>query len=82
MYSINWEENALKQFEKFELILRRRIVKKIDELVENPFTKDIKHLKNIDAFGYRIGDYRIIFEIKGHIINILKIGHRKNIYDF
>ncbi|KKR37618.1 MAG: Addiction module toxin, RelE/StbE family, partial [Parcubacteria group bacterium GW2011_GWC2_40_31] len=29
---------------------------------------------------YRVGDYRILFDINGDKIIILKIGHRKNIY--
>ena len=29
----------------------------------------------------RVGDYRIIYEIKGRTIRIWAIGHRKNAYD-
>ncbi|MDF2966176.1 MAG: hypothetical protein K0Q51_1564, partial [Rickettsiaceae bacterium] len=29
---------------------------------------------------YRFGNYRIIYEIDGNEIVIIKIGHRKNIY--
>jgi mRNA interferase RelE/StbE len=31
-------------------------------------------------YKFRIGDYRVIFEIKDNIVEILKIGNRKDIY--
>ena len=81
MYIIEWKENALRELEKLESSLARRIFKKVDELLENPFSKDIKRLKGRDDFRLRVGDYRIIFAIEQKTIQILKVGHRKNIYD-
>ncbi len=81
MYNIEWKENAIKELEKLESSLARRILKKVDELSENPFSKDIKRLKGCSDFRLRVGDYRIIFSIEQDIIQILKVGHRKNIYD-
>ncbi len=81
MYNLEWKENALRELEKLEGSMARRIIKKVDELSENPFSKDIKRLKGSDDFRLRIGDYRIIFAIKQNDIHILKVGHRKNIYD-
>ncbi|MBS3075659.1 type II toxin-antitoxin system RelE/ParE family toxin [Candidatus Pacearchaeota archaeon] len=81
MYQIEWKENALREVEKLENSIARRIVKKVDELTENPFSKDIKKLKGCNDFRLRVGDYRIIFSIENTIIQILKVGHRRNIYD-
>ena len=38
-------------------------------------------LKGSNDYRLRVGDYRIIFIFDRDIIKILKIGHRKNIYD-
>ena len=81
MYNIEWKENALRELEKLESSLARRILKKVDEMSEDPFSKDIKRLKGRNDFRLRVGDYRIIFFIEDNIIQILKVGHRKNIYD-
>lgn len=81
MYNIEWKEHALQNIKKLENSIARRIIKKVDELSENPFSKDIKKLKGSDDFRLRIGDYRIIFSIEKDTIQILKVGHRKNIYD-
>jgi len=82
MFKIIWDEKAYEQLNKLEPIISRRIAKKIEELSENPFSKDIKRLKGRNDFRLRIGDYRVIFSIERNNIQILKVGHRKNIYDF
>lgn len=79
-FTIEWKENALKDLEKLEIAVSRRIYKKIDELSKDPFSLDIKRLKGINAFRLRIGDYRILFDTQGNTIIILKVGHRRNIY--
>lgn len=81
-YKIIWDKKALDFFNKLQPVLCRRIFKKIDELRQDPFSKDIKRLKGEKAFRLRIGDYRVIFDIniKNRVIIILRLGHRKNIY--
>ena len=51
-------------------------------LEEAPRPVGCKKLKNRDAYRIRIGDYRIIYEIIDNklIINIVTVGHRKDIY--
>ena len=80
-FKIIWDEKAYDSLNKLELIISRRILKKVEELSKNPFSKDIKKLKGRDDFRLRVGDYRIIFYIENNIIQILKVGHRKNIYN-
>jgi len=82
MYQIEWKEHAIQNIEKLESSTAKRIIKKVEELSENPYSKDIKRLKGIEGFRLRVGDYRVIFEIEGNIIYVLKVGHRKHIYDF
>ena len=60
----------------------------LNKLKENPFEKENKKLKG-DWKGYRrvkVDDYRIIYEIvfndelNVHEVNVIKFGHRKNVY--
>ena len=80
IFKISWTERALQGLNKFEKEISYRIIKKVDTLLTNPFSKDIKRLKGMDIFRLRVGDYRVLFEIEGNSITILKIGHRRNIY--
>ena len=82
-YKIIWDKIPKETLQKLQSHISSRIFKKVVELSENPFSKDIKKLKGESAFRLRVGDYRIIFDIdiKNNIIYILRLGHRKNIYD-
>ena len=64
--------------------IRVRIVKKIDSLETNPTPQGVTLLKGKDreAYRVRVGDHRILYEIKKDILTILviKIGHRREVY--
>jgi len=80
-YQILYQKEALEELEKLEASITRRITNKIESMSENPASCDIKKLKGSDCYRLRIGDYRVIFIFENSIIKILKVGHRKNIYD-
>jgi mRNA interferase RelE/StbE len=53
-------------------------------LAENPRPAGVKKLKgnNEDLYRIRSGDYRVVYSIEDEIrvVDIRKIGHRKDIY--
>ena len=81
MYQINFNPKALKEFNKLEKDLQKRIINSLERIRIKPERYVIKLIGN---FGYRlrIGDYRIIMDIykEKSVILVTKIGHRKNIY--
>ena len=81
IFEIIWDEKAHSDLEKLEKIIARRIFKKVSELKESPYSKDVIKLKGEEGFRLRVGDYRVILTIEKDKISILKVGHRKNIYD-
>ena len=86
-YEFQFSSNAEKQFSDLEIGIKRRVIKKLDfyEKSGDPlsFAKKLKGLEN--KFSFRVGDYRIIVSQKDNnnfvILIILKIGHRKEIYN-
>jgi len=80
MFNIEWKESAIKELAKLERNLSSRIYKKVNILKENFNSVDIRRLQNSDLFRLRVGDYRVLFEIKKDIIVIIKVSNRKNIY--
>ena len=84
-WKIDIDSTASKYLAKIDKSIRQKLIKAINQLTEldNP-RKLGKALqgKYVGFWRYRIGDYRIICEIKDEIITILiiKIGHRKEIY--
>lgn len=82
MYELIYSPSALKQLEKLEQDLKKRILIALERLRIRPESCDIKKLVGITGYRFRVGDYRIIFDMEKDklIILILQIGHRKNIY--
>jgi len=83
MYKIIFSKKALDFFKKLDKPIQERIGKKIQELSENP-RLGVPLIGNLTGlYKLRVGDYRTIYKIvEGNlVILILKIGHRKNVYD-
>lgn len=81
VYKIFLHKKAKGFLGKLDKTNKQRIKKKIKELKEKP--EKGKHLRYSNFWRLRIGDYRIIYEIinRDKRINILFIGHRKDVYD-
>ena len=63
--------------------LRQRLVAAIDGLALNPRPTGVKKLKGFDRrYRIRVGDYRIIYEVRDGmlLVLILDVGDRKDIY--
>ena len=82
MYSLIFEKTALEFLNKLEKEIKERIWNKLQQCKENPF-HFLEHLEEINGYKLRVGDYKIIIDIdsSSKTIIVLKIGHRKNIYD-
>jgi len=82
---------------KFELLLTQRarenitrlpspiiprIQKGLERIAENPYSGKALKGELHGLHSYRIGDYRIIYEIQSKkiVVIILTVGHRKEIY--
>ncbi len=60
-----------------------RLGRRIDSLAENPRPQGIKKLSSEeDMYRLRVGDYRIIFQIreKSLLVLIVRIGRRSDVY--
>ena len=83
-YLLKIKRSAEKELEALPHKIVLKIKAEVLLLAEDPFPqghKKLKGLKNI--YRIRVGDYRIIYTtyLQTITIEILKIGHRKDIYD-
>ncbi len=81
IYQVIWSEKAKKDLQELDKKISNRIISKVEYIKEQPFSY-IKHLINIPLYSLRVGNYRVILDIKNKqmMIFVVKIGHRKNIY--
>jgi mRNA interferase RelE/StbE len=84
MYTVTFKKSAEKEFEKLSANAIRRIAVAIDALAMNPRPAGAKKLEGQkeSLWRIRIGDYRVIYLIEDviKIVEIRRIGHRKDIY--
>lgn len=82
-YTVVLSRKAEKFLDSLSDNLAQPIISSLQELETNPRPFGYLKLKGVDAYRLRIGNYRIIYEIKDNIllVDVIDIGHRKNIYE-
>ena len=82
-YKIRVKKSAEKDILSYDKQIRKRLLKTIYKLKQNPYLKSKKLSVSENLYRVRVGNYRIVYEIikKDSIIMIYKVGHRKNVYD-
>jgi len=80
-YIIIFTNRAIKDLKGIDNKIKKRIGNKLKIYSENPlkYGKKLTDPK-IGTYKFKIGDYRVIFDIDENKIIILRLGHRKNIY--
>ncbi len=84
-FEILYAKSVSKDIKNLDIKTRNKIKIAIEKLKNFPNITNIKSLKSHPLADYRlrVGDYRILFDVdwENKKIYILKIGHRKDIYD-
>ncbi|MCA1608607.1 MAG: type II toxin-antitoxin system RelE/ParE family toxin, partial [Acidobacteria bacterium] len=65
--------------------VRASAVEALSLLAQNPYSEllNVKKLRvPEDVFRFRIGDYRVLYEIRNKqlVVLVIKIGHRREVY--
>jgi mRNA interferase RelE/StbE len=81
MYKVLLTQRALKDLDALEKQVRIRIINKLKEYASQPIG-DIRKLESpkIGTYRFRVGEYRVVFDIDGENLVVLRAGHRKTIY--
>jgi mRNA interferase RelE/StbE len=81
MYKVLLTQRALKDLDALEKHVRIRIINKLKEYASQPIG-DIRKLESpkIGTYRFRVGEYRVVFDIDGENLVVLRAGHRKTIY--
>ena len=87
VWSVEWDEAALRDIKSLHKQIQERVFDYIDERIlpaEHPrqFGKGLSANKS-GLWRYRVGDYRILCNLidDKSIIQILAVGHRKDVYE-
>lgn len=81
-YALVYTRRAAKDIKKLDSLTKKRLSKKLKEFEKNPlhYVEKLVNSK-IGEYRFRVGNHRIVFDIRGKDIVVLRIGHRREIYE-
>jgi len=81
MYELIYSKESIKQLSKLEKNMQSRIFSVLERCRIRPH-KHVRKIVSSPYFRVRVGDYRVIVDIKNDqlIILVLEVGHRKKVY--
>jgi mRNA interferase RelE/StbE len=82
-FDVIFSQRAAKEFKKLDKQIQKRIIEKLTEYATDENLSEAKKLINskLGQWRYRVGDYRIIFDLSGKEIQVLKVAHRSEVYE-
>ena len=82
-YRMVFAGSSKKDIDKLDRVTRQRIAKKLQYFLEQEdplvYARQLIH-SNIGSYRFRVGHYRIVFDIDGNTLQVLSIKHRKDVY--
>jgi len=82
-YTIIFSEEAVQDIKRLDTVVKKRLQKKLQAVAESKDVHQIsKKLIHHESGQYRIriGNFRIIFDLDGNLLYILRVRHRKEVY--
>jgi addiction module toxin, RelE/StbE family len=82
-YRIVFAGSSKKDLDKLDNTTRQRIAKKLIFFLEQEdplsYARQLVH-SNIGSYRFRVGHYRIVFDVDGDTLQVVSVKHRKDVY--
>jgi mRNA interferase RelE/StbE len=80
-YNLAYTRRAVKDIDQLDVNVKKRIGNTLLRYLDDPLQYSEPLIdSSLGNYRFRIGDYRVIFDIEGNDIVVLRVGHRKEIY--
>lgn len=76
-------EKSKEQFGRLDNQVRKRILQKLEFWIGSGKPLDFAETLinyELGSYRFRVGDYRLVFDIEGETIIVLAVKHRREIY--
>ena len=81
-YRLLIKPSAVKELEALPQNDRRRVIRRVRGIAQEPRPPGSEKLKGIELYRVRQGDYRVLYEVADALetITVIKIGNRRDVY--
>lgn len=83
VYKLVFTKSALSDIKNLTPAVKKRVKTKLEYFIDHPnplsLATALPSLKDAD-YRWRIGDYRVLFDVKGKQLIVLRIQHRSEVY--
>lgn len=79
-FEVRFTPRFLKEIKALDKEVQVRILQEVNLLKTNPYAGKLLRGELKGIYSLRIGDYRVLYQIKGNVILLLVVGHRKRVY--
>lgn len=84
-YRVEFVKSAEKEFERLPARIKTKTAEALSLLSLNPYSEilKIKKMKGTESlYRIRLGEYRIVYEVRDKrlLILVIKVGHRREVY--
>jgi len=82
-FEVSFSNKAARELKKLDKQVQKRIIEKLIQYANSENLTEAKRLTNplLGEWRYRIGDYRVIFDLVDNEILVLKVAHRSEVYE-
>jgi len=72
---------AKRELDRLDPVVKKAIKKKVQHYMTSPIRNAKKlHDSNIGSYRWRVGNYRVVFDVEKDVITVVKISHRSDAY--
>jgi addiction module RelE/StbE family toxin len=79
-FEVRFTPRFSKNIKSLEKTVQVQVVREIDILRTNPYAGKPLHGEWKGVFSLRIDDYHVLYQVKGSVVLLLTVRHRKHVY--
>jgi mRNA interferase RelE/StbE len=80
-FEVRFTPRFLKKIKALDREIQVRILREVNVLKTNPYAGKPLRGEWKGVYALRVGNYRVLYQIKGSAVFLLVVGHRKRIYE-
>jgi mRNA interferase RelE/StbE len=79
-FEVRFTPRFLRNIKALDREIQVRVINEIKNLASNPYVGKLLRGEWRSIHSLRVGDYRVLYQVKGNTVFLLVVAHRKRAY--